>query len=164
MNSLERALKFTLRWEGGFVDHPDDPGGRTDRGISARAHPEVWADGEVTDEEVAEVYDEDYWSEIHGDELPWPVSLSVFDFAVHSGVSRSVRRLQRLISVRVDGAIGPKTLRAVAGHSASDLAVSHLHLRRLYLDGLVRRRPRLAKFKRGWTNRLDALARELARG
>jgi lysozyme family protein len=60
MPGFERALAFTLRWEGGLSQDPDDPGGTTKYGISARAHPEVDVRN-LTLEDAKEIYRKEYW-------------------------------------------------------------------------------------------------------
>ena len=112
---FDRALAFTLKWEGGYVNHPNDPGGETYRGISRRAHPRWpgWATLEQMmpvhgsrypelEPLVAEFYRTHYWDRVKGDDLPALVAVSVFDHAVHSGVPRASRALQRKVGAKVD--------------------------------------------------------------
>jgi len=106
-----RALAFVLEQEGMDSDHSADRGGRTRYGISQKAHPDVDVPG-LTREGAAQIYYEHYWRRIWGDELPWPLSLVLFDQAVHSGAPSTVRALQRILGVQVDGIMGPITARA----------------------------------------------------
>lgn len=175
MNTFDYALEFTLRWEGGFVHDPRDPGGMTYRGISRRAHPE-WDGWRVVDAHdlvlgdviatlepyVAMFYRERYWIPMRGDDLPPRLALVAFDWAVHSGVKHASRTLQRLVGARADGVVGERTLAAVTDYADRRLAAELVGLRRGFLTGLVARKPKLEAFAAGWKNRMDALAARLS--
>lgn len=116
--NFPRALRRTLVFEGRYSDNPNDPGGRTDYGISERSHPEAWSDGKVTPDEAHGIYLRHYWRPIMGDRLPHDVAAALFDFSVHSPRSVAVANLQRLVWLpafpdQVDGRMGPKTLERV---------------------------------------------------
>ncbi len=160
VDAFDRALAFTLQWEGGTVDHPSDPGGRTHKGISARAHPDAWADGVVTDAEVHRIYRESYWTPLSCDVIQWPLSLVLFDFGVHSGAMTAARALQRLTGAPIDGHVGRKTLDAIDGaYSARGLALLLCDARMAFLEALVASRPASRVFARGWRRRVADLAR-----
>lgn len=117
--NFARCLEAVLAEEGGFVDHPSDPGGATNRGVTiANFRRYVKADGTVADlkrltaEQAGIVFKKQYWDKVKGDYLPSGIDHAVFDFAVNSGVSRSSKYLQRVLGVAQDGIIGPKTLEA----------------------------------------------------
>jgi lysozyme family protein len=128
-DALDAALAFTLPHEGGFVDDPDDPGGRTNLGIAERSNPEAWADDVVTPEEAREVYRAKYWKVIEGDRLPRRTALATFDFAVHSGPGTATRAVQRAVGSAVDGDMGPATIAAVERAAPDDRADAELALR-----------------------------------
>lgn len=141
MSDFERALEHVLQFEGGLVNDPDDPGGRTYKGISVRANPDAWADGVVTDDEVERIYRDRYWQAAGCDALPWPLSLAVFDFAVNSGVARA---------------------KSYVSHSTNSPLVQALALiaaRVAFLTDLAERRPKSRKYLRGWKRRCAELAR-----
>lgn len=133
---FELCFAETLSHEGGYVNHPLDPGGRTNLGVTQRVW-QKWVGRKVTEEEmraltVAQVlplYHQEYWQPVRGDELPRGVNMMVFDIAVNSGPKRAILMLQKGINalpggrvkVAVDGAIGPKTIAAAA--SADSLAL-----------------------------------------
>ena len=91
-NRFYDSLKFTLSWEGGYVNDPDDPGGETKWGIAKRFHPEEDIPN-LTPERAAEIYYQDYWLPSGASELPIPLCTAVFDTAVLLGVSRATRWL-----------------------------------------------------------------------
>ena len=80
--SFSKVIKMVLEHEGGYVNHPSDPGGETKYGISKRAYPEVNI-AELTEEDAEELYFNDYWSRIKGEELPAGVACVVMDYAVN---------------------------------------------------------------------------------
>src|SRR5690554_5603848 len=112
--NFREALPLVLKHEGGFVNHPSDPGGATNKGITIENYRRyVKKNGTVadlkaiTDEEVAKVYKLFYWDAVKGDDLPGGVDYAVFDFAVNGGPGRAIKFLQRIAGVTQDGAIGP---------------------------------------------------------
>ena len=118
--TFEHALQNILKWEGGYVDNPDDPGGETKYGISKSAYPDLEISS-LTEEQAAEIYRRDYWDVCGCDDLPAGIDLIVFDCAVNQGPDFAVRTLQRAVGSAVDGLVGPKTLLAAKSadfHSA----------------------------------------------
>jgi lysozyme family protein len=152
-----RCVAEVLRHEGGFVNHPRDPGGATNRGITQatladwRGVPVTAEDVRaLTEKEAREIYRARYWNAIQGDALPAGLDLAVFDFAVNSGPGRAVRSLQWHLGVHADGAIGPVTLAAVRKINAARLAGDLCRARLAWLRGL----PTWDAFGKGWTARV----------
>jgi len=109
--NFEDAFRNVIGEEGGYVDHPSDPGGETKYGISKRSYPNVDI-ANLTLEQARAIYKRDYWDRLRGDELPYPLAEFLFDFAVNSGVGAATKALQRALGVLPDGVIGPVTLAA----------------------------------------------------
>lgn len=154
--TLAAALAFVLRQEGGFVDHPADPGGATCFGITratlarARGAPASVQDVRaLTKEEACTIYRRLYWTAIRGDELPAGLDLAVFDLAVNAGPGRAIRLLQSALAVTTDGILGPHTLRAArqADPLRTIRALTEQRIR--FLAGL----PGWPVFGRGWRRR-----------
>jgi lysozyme family protein len=117
--NFERSLLNVLVHEGGFVNHPSDPGGATNKGITiATFRKWVKRNGTVEDlkaltkEQAAKVYRAQYWNAVRADELPSGIDYAVFDIAVNSGPSRAVKILQEAVGATIDGKIGPATIAA----------------------------------------------------
>ena len=111
--SFETVVHMVLEHEGGYVNHPSDPGGETKYGISKRAYPDVDI-AELTEDEAAVIYKRDYWDRIKGDDLPVGVACAVMDYAVNSGISRASKALQSVCGIaNGDGIIGPASLNAI---------------------------------------------------
>jgi lysozyme family protein len=152
------SLALVLAHEGGRVDDPRDPGGRTNRGVIQRVYDDwrgkhglplrdVW---DIDPPEVEAIYRQNYWYPVRGDQLPPGIDYATFDFAVNSGVVRAARTLQRAAGVTVDGMIGPVTLAAVRAADPDRLVDALCSERQRFLEGL----PTFARFGRGWTRRV----------
>jgi lysozyme family protein len=161
-NNFDAALKHVLRHEGGYADHPSDPGGATMMGIT-RATLADWRGRAVskedvralTREEAGDIYRARYWNLVSGDKLPMGLDLVVFDHAVNSGPGRAVRTLQGLLAVDTDGRMGPRTIAALEGQEMLSLIRDMCKARRNFLRNL----PTAPVFGRGWMRRVDAIER-----
>lgn len=165
MSDFERCLAETLRWEGGYSDHPADPGGPTMCGIIQRVY-DAWRDTmglhrrPVRDSEPREraaIYRQQYWNAVRGDELPPGISLAVFDFGVNSGPARAVKTLQRALGLTADGAAGAVTISAA--HAAAndgrgpDVVRAIMAERRRF----IRQIRTYKTFGRGWESRCNGV-------
>lgn len=163
--NFKACLALTLKHEGGFVDHPRDPGGATNKGITIgtfrRYKPGATvADLKaISDKDVERIYRDGYWSPVNADLLQPGVDLAVFDFGVNSGTGRAARHLQAVAGVKQDGAIGIKTIGALDA-MRGDETVKKLCGRRL---SFVRGLRTWDVFGRGWSRRIaDIEARGVA--
>lgn len=156
-DNFDRALAEVLKHEGGFVNHPIDPGGATNRGITIAVYRK-WVDKEgtvadlkkISDATVAHIYRKHYWNAVRGDDLPPGLDYAVFDFAVNSGVSRASKFLQAILQVTQDGKIGPVTISA-ANDGVSDALINQYCDRRLAFLKALRT---WATFGKGWGRRV----------
>lgn len=163
------SLPFIVRWEGGFVEHPADPDGRTNEGVTQKVY-DAWRARQgfvrqdvklIEDREVQAIYESGYWVPPRCDLLPRQFDLVQFDTAVNMGVGRAVRFLQSAVGCGVDGDFGPRTERAAA---ACDLGAGigrYCDAREAYYRRLARQRPELEVFLKGWMNRLNAQRKEV---
>lgn len=114
--NFEKAFEKLLGHEGGFVDHPRDPGGATRYGITQRVARAHGYQGEMRELPVAEarrIARIAYWDAVRADEVPDAVRYDLFDAAYHSGPEQATKWLQRAAGADDDGKLGPKTLLAV---------------------------------------------------
>lgn len=157
-SNFSACLEHVLAHEGGYVDHPKDPGGATNMGIT-RNTLAAWRGRSVSKDEVrnltkteaAAIYRANYWTPVGGDDLPAGLDYVAFDGAVNSGVSRGAKWVQGALGVNQDGKVGPQTISAahrldprVAINRACDARMNFL--RSLGTWGT---------FGRGWTRRVD---------
>ena len=158
--NFDGCLAFTLRAEGGFSDHPADPGGATNMGITratlagVRGHAVSSAEVRaLTRAEAADIYRSMYWRVVRGDELPAGVDLVVFDHAVNSGPKAAIRSLQGALGFKQDAVLSRRCVIAAQGADAAAL-VRQLCSARL---NFLRRLSTWLVFRRGWTARMEAL-------
>ena len=119
--NYQHCLEMILHHEGGYVNHPEDPGGETNMGVTKRVYEDFGGTKDMKDlefDDVAPIYKKNYWDRVKGDHLPIGLDLCVFDFGVNAGTGRSAKYLQSLIGTTVDGGIGPNTLKAVDAYVA----------------------------------------------
>lgn len=156
-DNFDAALKAILHHEGGYVNHPRDPGGMTNLGVTKRVWEE-WVGHEVdeksmralTPEMVAPLYKQKYWDRIRGDDLPAGVDYAVFDAAVNSGPGRAAKWLQTAVGAVPDGAIGPATMGRVAAMKSADIIEKYQATRLAFMQSL----PTWDTFGRGWGRRV----------
>jgi lysozyme family protein len=166
--AFQASLPFILRWEGGYVNHPADPGGATNKGITQRVYDD-WRIRkalpardvrQITDIEIHAIYEANYWLPPRCDLLRNPLDLIQFDTAVNMGVGRAVRMLQATLGCGMDGDFGPETERAAAACDIGVAVTRYCDRREGYYRDLAQRKPKLAVFLKGWMNRLNALRSE----
>lgn len=159
----DEALAHVLKYEGGYVNHPADPGGMTNLGVTKRVW-EGWIGKPATEQDmrsltpamVAPLYKKAYWDAVRGDDLPSGVDFCVFDCAVNAGPGRAARFLQQAVGVTADGSIGPMTLKAVAAQDPKATIRKFCDLREAHYKSL----PTFATFGKGWMNRLGSVEDE----
>src|SRR5690348_10006772 len=106
------ALSLVLKSEGGYTNHPDDPGGPTNWGITIADARMYWKKAATADDvrampiEVAKsIYKSKYWDRMDCDGLPAGLDYCTFDYGVNSGVQRAIRVLQSVHNLETDRAI-----------------------------------------------------------
>jgi lysozyme family protein len=169
-DNFERCLAEVLKHEGGWADHPKDPGGATMKGVTIGTYAQ-FKGRKVTKDELRAISDADlraiyrrkYWDLVRGDDLPAGLDLVAFDGAVNSGPSRGARWLQTALGVPVDGKIGPATIDAANRAHQGATIIQACAARMTFLRGLRT----WETFGKGWSRRVDGVERvalEMARG
>ena len=155
--NFQKALDAVLHHEGGFVNHPKDPGGMTNLGCTKKVweewvgHPvDEKAMRALTPEDVAPLYKKKYWDAVRGDDLPDGVDYIVFDTAINSGPGRAIKFLQGCVGTDMDGALGPKTMAAVRAADPKQLVEDYAKRRLSFLQDL----PTWGTFGKGWSRRV----------
>jgi len=174
MASFDVFFPTLLRFEGGFVDDPDDPGGATNKGITMQTfsacarrllgmEPTLANLRALTDQQAGKIYKPLYWDKVRGDDIALQdLADIVFDFFVNAGAN-ATRLLQTVMnaagaspSVTVDGAIGPITIRTLGGLDQRDVYRRYKQGRIQYYQNLAATNPQLEKFLKGWLNRVNS--------
>ena len=166
--NFDACFEMVLVHEGGYVNDPRDPGGRTNLGVTQRAM-ESYLGRQVdepfmrslTPNTVKPFYRAMYWDKIKGDQLPAGVDYAAYDLAVNSGVGRAAKMLQQIAGVLVDGSLGPKSMGAIRECDPEQMAESLCDMRLEFLKRL----PTFETFGKGWSRRVSevkAKATEMA--
>jgi lysozyme family protein len=161
-DNFHNSFAVIRRWEGGWSDHKDDPGGKTKWGITLRLLKSLGKDfngdgvidgrdlKEMTHGAAEAIYHVRFWQACRCDRLPRGLDLAVFDCAVNQGTGRAARLLQKALGVKVDGILGPKTLEAAGKADLNDLLLDFMAWRILHYSSLSI----FVTFGRGWMRRV----------
>jgi len=160
----DRAIVALAVHEGGWSNHPKDPGGATMKGVTQRTYDAyntrigktTRSVRHITDEEVTTIYQEQYWNTISGDALPNGLGYCVFDGSVNSGPSRAAKWLQQVLKVAQDGVIGAQTLAALVGRDIKEIIDLYCDLRLAFMKRLKH----WSTFKNGWTRRVSEVRKQ----
>lgn len=166
MADFEKALKLVLKWEGGYVNHPNDPGGHTNLGITYYTFeryasvigvaPSISNLKQLSKENAAKIYKIGFWDKIKGDQIKdQQVANLIFDSYVNMG-NMAVRIVQRQLKLLSDGKFGERTLSAVNFDDPKSLFNRIKYSRASFYAGLISNKPKLQVFERGWNNRIDS--------
>ena len=156
--NYQSSLNHVLQSEGLWSDNPADPGGATMKGItlntyrSWKGNPHITKDElkAIPDQDVHDLYKQNYWDKIKGDDLPSGVDYAVFDSAVNMGVGKASRLIQTAVGVTADGVIGNGTLEAIKNANQTDLIEKFSAEKQAFYQSL----PTFGTFGKGWLNRV----------
>jgi len=156
--NFDKCLSLLLKHEGGYVNHPKDPGGMTNLGVTKRTYDEFHGTDIDEDEmraltkaDVEPIYRRNYWDRCRCGELPSGVDWAVFDFAVNSGTGRGAKALQKAVGATEDGSIGPMTLIEVERVEPDNI----INRIAIYREQFYRSLNAFDTFGRGWLRRND---------
>lgn len=151
---------FIISWEGGFANHPQDPGGATMKGVTLATFRQVFGTSKtvtdlknITDGQWHTIYKKYYWDRWKADQIGSQTIANLLVDWVWASGSHGITKVQELLGVKTDGIVGPKTLDAL---NSKD--------RLVMFDKIWKRREQFIKslktyptFGRGWTNRLNGI-------
>lgn len=160
--NFDKSLTRILVYEGGNDDDPQDPGGRTSRGIIQseynvwrRKHGQpprdVWS---ASDQEIHDIYRASYWDAMRCDDLPSGLDLVAFDSGVNSGVGQAAKWFQRALGCPVTGRWDAATFSAIAADVDNDRLIGAILEKRL---DMLRGLRTFGRFGRGWTDRVNSV-------
>lgn len=168
MAEVSKLIPFIRKWEGGFVNDPDDLGGATNMGVTIGTYemyckkkgyprPTVERLKNLKESDMVDILKTLYWDKFQADEIQsQSVANICVDWLWMSGVT-AIKRVQRVLSVKQDGVVGPVTLAAINSMSALPLFGMIKGERKRYIEEICRKRAGNKKFRNGWMNRLDDL-------
>jgi len=146
--NFDTAFDRLMGHEGGYVNHPNDPGGETKWGISRRSYPSLDIQN-LTRLDAKEIYRRDFWNAIHADEMYDGVAFQALDFAINSGIQTAIRKLQAAVGVADDGYWGPVTQASVAAMTETDVIMRFVAQRLRFWTSLST----WPTFGKGWARR-----------
>lgn len=153
MSHFDTAILSVLKHEGGYCNHPSDPGGETNYGICKRNYPHIDIKA-LTKESAINIYRTDYWMRVY-DQLPYALAAKTFDCAVNMGKAQAAKILQRALRVQDDGIIGKKTIAAANEQPVTDVLVRMTAEQKAVYHRIVNNRPASAVFVAGWDKRAE---------
>lgn len=168
MSRFEECLSHVLTYEGGYTDHPADPGGATSMGITRRTLAEwrgvtSWSElpksavRDLSLAEAAQIYQARYWAKCAAGKMPNGLDLALFDFAVNSGPDRAVKYLQAQLGVEADGIVGRQTLNALTKSLRSRGVRSLIETLCDNRLNFLRSLSTFSDFGRGWSKRVASV-------
>ena len=172
MADVTKLVPYIIKFEGGFVNDPDDLGGATNRGVCYRTYklycsrkkrpvPTIEDLKNITDEEFADILKSMYWDACRADKIEsQSVANAIVDWAWNSGTVTASKEVQKVLGVTADGIIGNITLAAINSRSPLPLFGAIQEARKAYIDKICVSRPANIKFMKGWYNRINSLIYE----
>jgi lysozyme family protein len=163
----DRAFKEVVGYEGGYVDDPNDHGGKTKYGISQKTYPNLDI-ANLTLDQAKAIYWRDFYRALSLNALEnEQVALEIFDTAVNCGTGMAVRIAQRALrflgeDIQVDGKIGPRTIEKLNAWSKRDPESLHKALNGYQFAryaAIIEADASQAKFGRGWLRRIQGYRR-----
>jgi len=163
---LATALKFTLAWEGGFVNDPRDLGGATNKGITQRTYNSYRIKNRlptksvqlIVDSEVHEIYHEMYWKPCQAELMELPLAIVQFDTAVLFGVGGAIKFLQEALEITADGIFGPQTKEVMEANNNIQTARTIIERRIAFHNRRVQQNSSQRRFLQGWLNRVNQVS------
>ena len=168
MAEVSKIVPFIRKWEGGFVNDPQDLGGATNMGVTISTYeayckkkgyprPTVERLKNMKESDMTDILKTMFWDRFRADEiLSQSVANICVDWLWMSGVT-AIKRVQRVVGVKRDGVVGPITLAAINSISALPLFGMIKSERKRHIEELCRKRSENKRFRNGWLNRLNDL-------
>lgn len=170
-SNFKEALTFSLRWEGGYSNHPSDKGGATNKGVTQATY-NTYRLGKgqairdvrhLLEAEMYEIYHDSYWMPAKCDILPRKLAIAHFDWCINSGVAQGSKDLQGIVGTTPDGIIGSKSISAIQGyltrHGELRLLIAYSQKRHFHYVNWAKGSQKV--FLQGWLNRLNSLDKYL---
>jgi lysozyme family protein len=165
MADAKQLMPHILHWEGGFVNDPRDAGGATMKGVTLATFRRFYGATAtidqlkaITDEQWLHIFKVGYWDKCLGDQIrSQSVANAIVDWAYNSGPAVAAKKVQALVGVPIDGAIGPKTIAAINAADPRQLFGRIQQSRTAYVEAIVRNKPSQGVFLEGWKNRINSL-------
>ena len=172
MADVTKLIPHILKFEGGFVNDPDDLGQETNKGVTYKTYklyrkrkglpePTIEDLKNLSDEEFTDILKTMYWDSCLGDRIEsQSVANAIVDWAWNSGTRTAVKEVQQILGVEDDGILGYITLAAINSRSPLPLFGAIQTARKFYIERICIARPKNKKYYKGWVNRINNLQYE----
>lgn len=169
MAQVEKLVPFILKWEGGYVNDPDDLGGATNKGVTFKTYkfyrmrrglpaPTIADLKNLSDEEFTDILKTLFWGQCKADYIEsQSVANALVDWAWNSGTITAIKEVQKVLGVKADGIVGNITLSAINSESPLPLFGKIQSARKAYIERICKARPANLKFRRGWLLRVSSM-------
>lgn len=162
-SNFEYIKPFILKWEGGFSNHPNDPGGATNKGITLSVYRSYYGQGKtvedlknISDEEWDNIFKAGYYNPMKANSINnKSIALLCVDMCWGSGTRTAIKKIQKCLGTTADGIVGPKTLAKLNADDSAEVFNKLWKMRRDWFYAIVANRPSSYVFLRGWLNRLN---------
>lgn len=170
MSDFNTAIPIVLQHEGGFVNNPADPGGKTNFGITQRFVDGLVQQGKLeefdvtymTVDQATSIYQTYWWNAYgYGNIADQSVATKVFDESVNIGPARMHKFVQQAccnlgVAVTVDGQLGPHTYAAVNSIDPTEMRAQLVSELVTFYNNLAQQNPKLQMFLKGWLARANS--------
>ena len=163
MAKYEKLIPTVLKWEGGFVNHPSDPGGAPNSGVTLSTFRNVYGEDKtvqdlknMTREQWEYIFKTRFWDRWKADDIDnQAIANLLVDWLWASGVY-GIKYPQEVLGVKTDGIVGLKTLAAINYYpNKKELFDKLWNRRKKHFEDIVRYRPQSKVFLKGWLRRLS---------
>lgn len=163
MANIKDFLPKLLKLEGGYVNHPNDKGGCTNKGVTLPVFKNYFGETKncndlknITEEQAEKIYKQGYWDVCMADNIQCPqVAYLIVDWAVNSGTKTAIKGVQKIVGTKPDGVMGPITLKAINDYPSKELFDEIKKNRKEFYENIVKKNPSQKCFIKGWFNRID---------
>lgn len=166
MADYTKLVPIIKKWEGGFVNDPDDSGGATNKGITLKTFRSFYGQNKtvedlknISDQQWIHIFLNGYWNKCQASNINNQSVANIFvDWAWGSGPGTAIKQVQKIVGTDVDGIVGVKTLDAINSKDPKTLFNAIKKARIEFVENLVKQRPKDAKFLQGWKNRINSFS------
>lgn len=162
-SNFQYIKPFILKWEGGFANHPADPGGATNKGITLTVFRRYFGSDRtvedlknITDEQWDYIFKSGYYNKMNANYINnKSIALLCVDMCWGSGSITAIKKIQKCLGTTADGIVGKKTLTLLNADDSYGVFQKLWNMRRDWFYAIVKNRPSSIVFLRGWLNRLN---------
>lgn len=170
--NFEKSIEFSLQYEGGYVDDPDDPGGATKFGwtltTAQGTHDfdifDIDHDGDIdindiknmTEDEAKNAYYKYFWLKNSCDKLPGKIGFLLMDMCINHGSKRGIILLERGLGLNEDGHMSDEIIEECNNSDLDSLVQKLVNIRIQFYNAIVAKRPASRKFLKGWIRRANS--------